>query len=183
MYGIIVLVVPYRVGLYLHVNMHGNDVIYKHWHVKMKSCCRSSSNTLQFSEYYRTIAHTGCDNKGARHIYRCKLKTVWWCDYGILQLSTLCLKASKEELSTNGCERLFHILMLSVEVLAYGTMNRAMWPLATDDVVCTGSSSGGTSSSFFCIATRPFTILYIITALHLVHLSANGCHCSVFSIV
>jgi hypothetical protein len=27
-------------------------------------------------EYYRTIAHTGCDNKGAKIIYRCKLKTV-----------------------------------------------------------------------------------------------------------
>jgi len=25
---------------------------------------------------------TGCDNKGVKDIYRCKLKTVWWCDYG-----------------------------------------------------------------------------------------------------
>ena len=94
----------------------------------------------------------------------------------MLQLSTPCLKASREVLSTNDCGRLFHILILSgkkeclyVEVLAYGTRN-----LATDDVVC--SSSGG-------IATRPFTIMYIIIALHIVLLAANGYHCSVFSIV
>jgi hypothetical protein len=39
-----------------------------------------------------------------------------------------------------------------------------MSSLATDDVVC--SSSGD-------IATRPLTILYIITSLHLVLLTAN----------
>ena len=42
-----------------------------------------------------------------------------------------------------------------------------------DDVVY--SSNGG-------IATGPFTILYIITALHLVLLSDISCHCSVFNI-
>jgi hypothetical protein len=89
-------------------------------------------------------------------IYRCKSKTFWWHDYGILQLSTACLKASRDVLSTNGSGRLFHILIFSrkneclyVEVVAYGTRNQAIWPLTTDDVVC--SSSGG-------IATRPFTI-------------------------
>ena len=35
-------------------------------------------------EYNRTIALAGRDNKGANHIYRCKLKTVWWCDYAML---------------------------------------------------------------------------------------------------
>ena len=38
-------------------------------------------------------------------------------------------------------------------VLVYGTMNLAVWPLAVVIDVC--SSVGG-------IATRPFTILYII---------------------
>ena len=111
-------------------------------------------------EYYRSIAHAGCDNKGAKNICRCKLKTVWLCYYGMLQLSTLCLKAFREVLSTNGCGSLSHILILSrkkeclyVEVLAYWTRNRAMWTLTTDAVVC--SSSGG-------IATRPFTIVYTV---------------------
>jgi hypothetical protein len=72
-------------------------------------------------ENYRTIVHTGCDNKGAKHIYRWKLKKQ--SDYVIVQLSTPCLKASREVLSTNGCGRLFHILLygkkecLYVEVL------------------------------------------------------------------
>ena len=69
--------------------------------------------------YYHTIAHTGCDNKGAKNIYRCKLKTVWWCDYGMLQLSIPCLKASREVWSTKGCGRLFHILMLSGKECLY----------------------------------------------------------------
>ncbi|CAC5418163.1 unnamed protein product [Mytilus coruscus] len=75
----------------------------------------------------------------------------------MLQLSTLCLKASSEVLSTKGCGRLFHIRMLSgkkeclsVEVLAYGTRNRIVCPLANDDVLC--SSSVG-------IAMWPCTIL------------------------
>ena len=46
-----------------------------------------------------------------------------------------------------------------------------MQPLATDDVVC--SSSGG-------IAIRSFIILYIITALHVVLLSANDCFSLVY---
>jgi len=93
----------------------------------------------------------------------------------MLQLSTPCLKVSRDVLSNNGCGRLLHILILSrkkeclyVEGLAYATRNRAM-----DDVV--SSSSGG-------IVTGSFTILYIITALHLVLLSAISCHCSVFNI-
>ena len=81
-------------------------------------------------------------------------------------------------LSTNGCGRLSHIRILSgkkkclyVEVLAYWTRNRTM---AMGDVVC--SSSGG-------FATRSFTIMYIITAAHVVLLSDDSCHCSVFSII
>ena len=84
-------------------------------------------------------------------------------------------------LSTNGCGRLSHIRILSGkkkclydEVLAYWTRNRTMWPLAMGDVVC--SSSGG-------FTTRSFTIIYIITAVHVVLLSDNSCHCSVFSII
>jgi hypothetical protein len=121
-----------------------------------------SSNTVQSFEYYLTIAHAGWQ-QGWTNIYRCKLKTVWWWDYGILQLITPCLKASREVLSTNGCGRLLHILALSrkIEVLAYGRRNCAMWPLVTDDVLC--SSSGD-------IARMPFTILYIITALYLVQI-------------
>jgi hypothetical protein len=37
-----------------------------------------------------------------KHMYRYKLKTGWWCDYAMLQLSSPCLKAYREVLSTNG---------------------------------------------------------------------------------
>ena len=84
-------------------------------------------------------------------------------------------------LSSNGCGRLSHIRILYGkkkclydEVLAYWTWNRTMWPLAMGDVVF--SSSGG-------FASRSFTIMYIITAVHVVLLPENGCHCSVFSII
>ena len=41
------------------------------------SSSSSSSNAVQSStiEYYGNIALTGCDNKGAKSIYMCKLKT------------------------------------------------------------------------------------------------------------
>jgi len=53
------------------------------------------------------------------------------------------------------------------------TLNK-IYLLTYYDLVC--NSIGG-------IATRPFTILYTTTALHLLLLSANGYHCGVFSIV
>jgi hypothetical protein len=52
-------------------------------------------------------------------------------------------------------------------------MNLAVWPLAVVVDVC--SSVGG-------IATRPFTILYIIVAFILALLSAKVGHCRVCSI-
>jgi hypothetical protein len=68
-----------------------------------------------------------------------------------------------------GCGRPFQIRIASGKkeflyscVLAYGTMNLAVWPLAVVIDVC--SSVGG-------IATRPFTILYIIIAFILAHLT------------
>ena len=82
------------------------------------------------------------------------------CDYGMRQLSTPCLKVSREVLSTNGCGRPFQIQIVSGKkeclyscVLAYRTMNLAVWPLAVVVDMC--SPVGG-------IATRPFTILYIV---------------------
>ena len=63
------------------------------------------------AKYHHTIAHDGCDNKGAKYIYRYKLNTVWWCDDGMLQLSTPCLKASREVLYNKGCGRLLHIII------------------------------------------------------------------------
>ena len=110
-------------------------------------------------EYYRTIAHAGCDNKGAKSIYK---------------LSTPCLKASREVLSTKWLWKAVpYPYTVWEEGMPLGWSsdiwdNESMWPLATDDAVY--SSNGG-------IATRPFTILYSITALDLVLLSANGCHC------
>ena len=84
-------------------------------------------------------------------------------------------------LSTNGFGRLSHIRILYGkkkclydEILAYWTRNRTMWPLALGDVVC--SWSGG-------FAARSFTIMYITTAVHVVLLTENSCHCSVFSII
>ena len=83
-------------------------------------------------------------------------------------------------LSTNGCDRPFQIRIVSGKkecvyscVLAYGTMNLAVWPLAVVIDVC--SSVGG-------IATRPFTILYIIVAFILALLSVKVGHCRVCSI-
>ena len=57
-------------------------------------------------------------------------------------------------------------------VLAYRTMNLAVWPLAVVDAC---SSVGG-------VATRPFTILYIIVAFILALLSAKVGHCRICSI-
>ena len=78
-------------------------------------------------------------------------------------------------LSTNGCGRPFQIRIVSGKkeclyscILAYRTMNLAV-------VVDVCSSVGG-------IATRPFTILYIIVAFILALLSAKVGHCRVCSI-
>ena len=101
------------------------------------------------------------------------------CDYAMRQLSTPCSKVTREVLSTNGCDRPFQIRIVSGKeclyscFLTYGTMNLAAWPLPVVVDVC--SSVGG-------IATRPFTILYIIVAFILALLSAKVGHCRVCSI-
>ena len=90
-----------------------------------------------------------------------------------------CLKVSREVLSTNGCGRPFQIRIVFGKeclyscVLGYGTMNLAVWPLFVVVDVC---------SSVGDIATRSFTILYIIVAFSMVLLSAKVGHCRVCSI-
>ena len=84
------------------------------------------------------------------------------------------------------------------ESIQGGTIHQWLWKAVPLSLYCLGRSAcrlkfwhkgQGTMlcdlqlrSSKGDIATRPFTILYIIIALHLVLLSANGCHCKVFSI-
>jgi len=49
---------------------------------------------LFFFQYSAVIARLpilGVTTKVQKNSYRCKIKTAWWCDYGILQLSNPCL--------------------------------------------------------------------------------------------
>ena len=85
----------------------GNNSFQKTHQFRIKSeicsLSSSSSNTVQASSW--ALSHY-CPywvwQQRCKHMYRCKLKTVWWCNYAMLQLSSPCLKAYREVLSTNG---------------------------------------------------------------------------------
>ena len=132
----------------------------------------SSSNIVQSSSWALShYCHCCYDNKGAHTIYRCKLKQsdgaiMGWC-------SPIPLK-HLGVLSTNGCGRLLHILILSgkkkclqVDVLVHWTRNRAMWPIAH-------AAQAG-------ILLQGHLKLCTSLQLYMCHYHANSYHCSIFS--
>jgi hypothetical protein len=86
------------------------------------------------NEYYRTIAHTGCDNKGAKKYLQVQVKNILMARlWDTVAQYRLLERIQGGTIHHNGGGKLFHILIFSrkneclyVEVLAYGTRNQAI---------------------------------------------------------
>ena len=132
----------------------------------------SSSKIVQSSSWASShYCHCCYDNKGANNIYRCKLKQsdgaiMGWC-------SPIPFK-HLGALSTNGCGRLLHILILS------GRRNACMltfWYIGQGIVLCDllrMQRKQGYCYKAIYNSVHHYSFTCVI-------LTANGYHCSIFS--